>query len=450
MRVTAGPRIVAVMTLAVAMFVSDRARAAVIGAASIKSYGPIVELHFAVRGRRLRWHLRTHDQQLSIDLEHAQMRLPPRPLYGREIAPVTTVRAIDAGGGHAQLQIEVSGRVDYALARMPNELVIRVAPAGAASDLAAPLLRAVERSRQYARADALTSVGGLDRNSAAVNPSRGAGVPIRESMPAQPLPTLSPQPSEPGVAAGVNDHVGAMALAPESARGRPLVVVDAGHGGYDPGTASASGVAEKDVALAIATALERALPRRGIDAELTRSGDTFLSLAQRTQAANRAGAELFISIHLNSSADSNTSGIETYYLNNTTDRATIRLARMENGVAGGYGAPGRSNLNYILADLRQDYKANESAALARIIEAETVTDIDASMGLEVRALGAKKGPFYVLVGALMPAVLVECGFLSNPRETQLLTQPRYQQALADGIAAAVVHYFNADAAVGNL
>ena len=229
-----------------------------------------------------------------------------------------------------------------------------------------------------------------------------------------------------------------------------MVVIDAGHGGHDPGTEAAGDVAEKDLALQIATRLRDALAASGIDARLTRDSDTFLTLAERTQMANRNRADLFVSIHLNSSPDSNTAGIETYYLNNTTDRATIRLARMENDVAGGYGAPGEPNLNYILTDLRQQDKANESASLARMIEAQTVADIDASMGIRLNDLGAKQGPFYVLVGALMPSVLVECGFLSNPDEARLLQAPQYQQGLADGIARAVVHYFNADAAVGNL
>jgi N-acetylmuramoyl-L-alanine amidase len=85
-----------------------------------------------------------------------------------------------------------------------------------------------------------------------------------------------------------------------------------------------------------------------------------------------------------------------------------------------------------------------------MIEAETVADAGASLGLKVNALGAKMGPFYVLVGAEMPAVLVECGFLSNADEARMLSAPRYQRAIADGIAAAAIHYFNGDAAVGNL
>ncbi|MGH7935323.1 MAG: N-acetylmuramoyl-L-alanine amidase family protein, partial [Candidatus Binataceae bacterium] len=193
-----------------------------------------------------------------------------------------------------------------------------------------------------------------------------------------------------------------------------------------------------------------ALLARGIHAKMTRDTDTFISLSDRTQMANHAAADLFVSIHLNSNPDANTAGITTYYLNNTTDRATIRLARMENESGDGYSAVHEPNLNYILTDLRQQYKAVESASLAHMIEAETVTDVNSSLGIKVNDLGARKGPFYVLVGPLMPAVLVECGFLSNPAEARLLAAAQYQQALADGIAEAVVHYFNADAAMGNL
>jgi len=198
--------------------------------------------------------------------------------------------------------------------------------------------------------------------------------------------------------------------------------------------------------------LKSSLEVRGIRAQVTRSSDVFISLAERTRIANRAGADLFVSIHLNSSPNTETTGIEVYYLNNSTDRATIRLARMENGGGDGYGAPDAShlNLNYILTDLRQNYKASEAASLAKMIDAQTVADLDAGLGLNVNALGAKMGPFYVLVGAHMPAVLVECGFLSNPGEAQRLAGADYQNLLAGAISTAIVHYFNADLAVGNL
>jgi N-acetylmuramoyl-L-alanine amidase len=229
-----------------------------------------------------------------------------------------------------------------------------------------------------------------------------------------------------------------------------MVMIDPGHGGYDPGTQSTAGAMEKDLALQIAIRLKDALEARGIRAELTRSSDVFISLAERTRIANRAGADLFVSIHLNSSPNTGATGIEVYYLNNTTDRATIRLARMENAGTGSYGTPDASNLNYILTDLRQSYKASEAASLARMIDAQAVTDLDARLGLNVNALGAKMGPFYVLVGAHMPAVLVECGFMSNPLEATRLDSGPYQDVLAGAIATAVAHYFDADLAAGNL
>ena len=254
--------------------------------------------------------------------------------------------------------------------------------------------------------------------------------------------------SAPVVSAAGADSAG---QAPDNATpGHPVVVIDPGHGGYDSGTEAGAPLLEKDLALQISLRLKSELEQRGVHAILTRTGDYFVTLGDRTALANKAGADLFISIHLNSSSDFATSGIETYYLNNTTDRATIRLAAMENASGGGYGTPAGGDLNYILSDMRQQYKANESVALASMIEAQTAADLNASLGLQVSALGAMRGPFYVLVGARMPAVLVECGFLSNRDEAAHLSSMQYQQVLAQGIAESVIHYFNADAAVGNL
>jgi N-acetylmuramoyl-L-alanine amidase len=231
---------------------------------------------------------------------------------------------------------------------------------------------------------------------------------------------------------------------------QPVVVIDPGHGGYDSGTAAGAPLLEKDIALQIGLRLQGELEHRGVRAILTRTGDYFVTLADRTAFANKASADLFISIHLNSSPDAATTGIETYYLNNTTDQAAIRLAAMENASGGAYSTAAGGDLNYILSDMRQQYKANESVALASMIEAETAADLNASLGVRVNALGAMRGPFYVLVGAQMPAVLVECGFLSNRDEAARLASVPYQQMLAQGIAEAAVHYFNAEAAVGNL
>jgi N-acetylmuramoyl-L-alanine amidase len=437
---------------AVAIARPPGARATTITGASIENQGSAVELHFALHGRGLGWRLSIHGQELCIDLDHVRMQLAPRPLLGQEVVPVAAVRALYGSGAIGRIVVEVKGRTDYVIGQLPHELVLRVAPAGEVPNLAAPILTRMEH-RGYASPPASNSspsrvpaAPGDDLAGAAGGSHTASPTPVDEDDSAAERATRERGVMPPTRTAS---RAGPSTL-PAPAAGHQLVVIDAGHGGHDPGTEAAGDVAEKDIALQIAMRLRDALAASGIDARLTRDSDTFLTLAERTQLANRNRADLFVSIHLNSSPDSNTAGIETYYLNNTTDRATIRLARMENGVAGGYGAPGEPNLNYILTDLRQQDKANEAASLARMIEAETVADIDASMGLRVNELGAKQGPFYVLVGALMPSVLVECGFLSNPGEARLLQAPQYQQGLADGIARAVVHYFNADAAVGNL
>ncbi len=418
---------VAVATAVICAMVA-RARASVpasvLISARIEHRGPTLEIHFGFSGPAPPIDLSTHGSQLWIELARTRVAIPPRPLFGHETAPLASVRTIESPGGRSRIVVEVIGQADYAVARIRdrNEIVLRVATNGADPNIAAPMIAHNE-------------------NDAPGRPAPTVARTVAFAPADNPPPDSAAQPVAP-VPSNANED--------NRQPGRFLVMIDPGHGGYDPGTQSSAGAMEKNLALQIATRLKAALEARGIRAELTRSSDVFISLAARTRIANRAGADLFVSIHLNSSPDTDTTGIEVYYLNNTTDRATIRLARMENAGADGYGAPDASNLNYILTDLRQNYKASEAASLARMIDAQTVADLDAGLGLNVHALGAKMGPFYVLVGAHMPAVLVECGFMSNAGEAARLESAQYQDVLAGAIAKAVAHYLDADLAAGNL
>jgi N-acetylmuramoyl-L-alanine amidase len=396
------------------------ANAAAIVAASLDRQGVITELTFALDAPAPRLHLTAHGDELWIDLDRTALQIPARPLYGREVAPVGAVKAFSPGGALTRIVVEVTGKSDYAIIQRGRTIVLRLAPAGRIANLQAPL-----------RAEA--------------GRPRATGPSIRE--PADAGSTAELARAEP---VAIRPPASEASTSIPLLAGNPLVVIDPGHGGYDPGTQSASGVLEKDVALNISRRLVYELKARGLRTQLTRDGDDFISLPERTRRANIANADLFVSIHLNSSPNPETTGIEVYYLNNTTDRATIRLARMENAGAPGAGAARDGNLNYILADLRQNYKATEAVSLARMIDTQTVTDLDSQLGLKVNPLGAKMGPFYVLVGAHMPAVLVECGFLSNPYEAQRLSSAQYQETLAQGIATAVVRYLSSDAAAGNL
>ena len=393
-----------------------------ITSANLHRDGLVTELSFTLDAPAPRLHLSAHGSELWIDLDRTPLHIPALPVLDRDAAPIRMLRATRAHGTHTRIIVEVVGKSDYAVIQRQREIVLRFASSGLVANLGTPA--------RYDRSGDKVAVPGPMPNRAPDSSAEIPSVAIRP--PAREAP--------PEVASADS----------KALVGNPLVMIDPGHGGYDPGTQSASGILEKDVALNISRQLANALKARGVRAQLTRDSDDYISLPERTRRANLADADLFVSIHLNSSPNPATTGIEVYYLNNTTDRATIRLARMENASVTGASAPRDGNLNYILADLRQNYKATEAASLARMIDTQTVTDLDGQLGLEVNPLGAKMGPFYVLVGAHMPAVLVECGFLSNPDEAQRLSGARYQETLAQGIAAAVVHYLSSDAAVGNL
>jgi N-acetylmuramoyl-L-alanine amidase len=222
-----------------------------------------------------------------------------------------------------------------------------------------------------------------------------------------------------------------LTASPPPVRGTPWrIVLDPGHGGTDPGTQGVDGVYEKDVTLAIAKRLERRL-EDGLHAQvlLTRDRDVSRSLAQRTAFANVNSADLFVSIHANADVAGELHGVETYTLNNTDERATIRLAKMENGpgVATGHG-----DLSFILSDMVQSGKEEDSIALAQHLHSSVVARLR-SRYPDVRNLGIKKGPFYVLVGAYMPCVLVETSFLSHPIEGRRLASSAYQDDIAEGL-----------------
>lgn len=224
---------------------------------------------------------------------------------------------------------------------------------------------------------------------------------------------------------------------------RYRIMLDPGHGGHDPGAVGVNGVAEKDVVLAISRRLGRKLATRlPVEVLFTRTADVFVPLEERTARANAAKADVFISIHANASTNRDLHGIETYYLNNTDDRATIRLAAMENGLFRGQ-SPREYGLSYILSDLIQKGKEEESIALAHHLQTAMLTRAKAHYPA-VRNLGVKKGPFYVLVGAHMPCVLVEVAFISHRVEGKHLLSPEYQEVLAEGLFLGIVRFLRTE------
>jgi N-acetylmuramoyl-L-alanine amidase len=224
---------------------------------------------------------------------------------------------------------------------------------------------------------------------------------------------------------------------PKKSGGKLLrIVVDAGHGGKDPGAIGPGGALEKDVTLAMAKALAPRLEKElGCEVIMTRDDDTFIPLEERTAIANKVDADLFISLHANASPKGNAFGVETYYLNFSKNDQAVEVAARENGTS----LKQVGDLELILFDLMANAKINESSRLAAEIQRSLVHDLDRHYR-SVRDLGVRQGPFYVLLGATMPSVLVETAFISNPREEARLQDPTFRARAADAIVAGVRSY----------
>ncbi|MFQ5586257.1 MAG: N-acetylmuramoyl-L-alanine amidase [Thermodesulfobacteriota bacterium] len=212
------------------------------------------------------------------------------------------------------------------------------------------------------------------------------------------------------------------------------IVIDPGHGGIDTGAIGPTGVMEKDINLAIAQELAELLSKKpGLKIILTRRDDQFIPLTERTAIANRSGADLFISIHTNASLRKVASGVETYFLSfDASDDDARRVAAFENGVVKfEEEASDHQNetdyLKLILWDMTQTEFLNESSLLAETIHERLTTVIKG----EER--GVKQAPFIVLIGAAMPAVLVEVGFITNPEEERHISQSTTQEAIASSV-----------------
>lgn len=214
------------------------------------------------------------------------------------------------------------------------------------------------------------------------------------------------------------------------------IVVDPGHGGHDSGAVGAGGTKEKDVVLAIGLKLAQKLREElGVDVVMTRSTDVFIPLEERTAIANKVNADLFVSVHANAALNRSASGIETYYLNLAKTEKAAQVAARENNTS----LEKVSLLQAILFDLMANYKINDSAHLADEVQKALHKKISSS-NTGVKNLGVKQGPFYVLVGATMPSILVETAFISNEAEEVRLKDPRYQERTAEGIMEGVRGY----------
>jgi N-acetylmuramoyl-L-alanine amidase len=216
------------------------------------------------------------------------------------------------------------------------------------------------------------------------------------------------------------------------------IVLDPGHGGEQPGAKGPQGLKESQVALSLAKrarhALERDLPQARV--LLTRDEDRFLTLEERTAIANGVHADLFVSIHLNGSdSPDDKGGVSTFVLDTTRDEAALRLAARENGT----DEAGVTQLQFILASLYREDQVDKSLSLARSVQHATLRGGRRVLP-DLFDRGVKRALFYVLVGARMPAVLVEASFITRPEEARALHTDAYRDALAEGIAEGIIRH----------
>ena len=215
------------------------------------------------------------------------------------------------------------------------------------------------------------------------------------------------------------------------------IVIDPGHGGHDTGTIGPSGLMEKDLCLDVALRLGKIIQQRlpGAEVVYTRSDDAFIPLEERTNIANEAKADLFISIHANSSQNHAARGIETYYLNLKGTAEAMEVAARENATA----QEGVHDLQDLVKKIARTEKIDESKEFAEDIQDSLSKRIQTS-GKPMKNRGVRKAPFVVLIGADMPSILTEISFLSNPADEKLLKKPEQRQKVAEGLYQGVASY----------
>ncbi|MFN8057790.1 MAG: N-acetylmuramoyl-L-alanine amidase [Vicinamibacterales bacterium] len=356
---------------------------------------------------------------------------PPPPVPVMAAAPTVAPPAVKPPAVPAPL----SGDVPRAVIEAERPIVPTVAPNVAAeAAVSAPSENAVPVS--HGPATAVVPRAELPPPPPPPAAPKTAVVPPVTSAAAAPTSGSAPtHASTPPPKAPASNVGGGYSLARQLGLGVSRIVIDPGHGGHDPG-AMGGGLTESATVLDIALRLEKLLQDDGrFDVVMTRRTDVFIPLEERTAIANRESADLFLSIHVNSSPNSVARGIETYYLNFASDKDAEAVAARENSTS---GQPMRNLTNIVQAialntklDESRDFAATVQRSMVRRVQQQTKT---------TRDLGVKRAPFVVLIGAVMPSVLAEVSFISNAPERQLLKTAAYKQRIAQALFDAVQQY----------
>ena len=383
-----------------------------------------------------------HAARLTPQLAHGTIKTDGTILSG--------VRVAQNPSGIVRVVLDVNGVTDYSasLLNNPSRLVIDLYSNGQAvqtakaggGDLDSGRVEDAAVSTEKPEAKAQTAP------TAAV---KSAKADTDDSVDTMPQPKSKLGTAKIGKSGGKRPELVQPAAAPQPTRDgqstltRTLglkigrIVIDAGHGGHDTGTIGPTGLMEKDLCLDVALRLGKIIQQRlpGADVVFTRSDDTFIPLEERTHIANEAKADMFISIHANSSRDSEARGIETYYLNLKGSEEAMEVAARENATSD----QGIHELQDLVKQIARTEKIGESKEFAEDVQDSLSKRVQKAARV-VKNRGVRKAPFVVLIGADMPSILTEISFLSNPADEKMLKQPEHRQRVAEGIYQGVASY----------
>jgi N-acetylmuramoyl-L-alanine amidase len=424
--------------------------------------------------------------RLFFDIAGAKSELTPKGVYVVKVGDklLQQIRVAQPTTGRTRVVLDLEDDHEFTASQLanPNRLIIELRRKGANPEVAPSMSggkKLTTPSRQQVDADlaATEAVAVTDAKPeprkftlpADFNTRAAAAAPVVKEPELTPPPKALPQVAKnvktpaPALGLPTTDAEFPSAVKPSAAKEVPAgpvpraarsnedgsksmtrvlglklgrVVIDAGHGGHDHGTTGPSGFTEKELVLDVAMRLGEILTdRMGAEVFYTRDDDTFIPLEGRTKFANDKRADLFISIHANSSPVRKAAGVETYYLNFTTQRDALDIAARENA------GSGRTvfDLRELVQKIALKDKAEESREFAARVQ-NSLYAFAAKNNTAVRNRGVKRAPFVVLIGASMPSILTEIGFLSNPEEEKLLKKPEHRQKLAEALYKGINAY----------
>ena len=317
------------------------------------------------------------------------------------------------------LDLESVGRYSVFTLYNPYRIVIDAERSGAPAIAAPAVADAYTTDTETASTHSTASAVGKPRQVRTPSAPQSSNTPVIAGKPLMPSANSS----------------GKFSVARQLGLGASRIVIDAGHGGHDPG-ASAFGISEADLVLDVTLRLEHLLlQQEGIEVVLTRRTNEYVSLDERTEIANRESADLFLSVHANASSNGMARGVESYFLNFALSPQAEAVAARENAASG----KTMSSLPGIIKAITLNSKLNESRDFATSIQRALVRGMRPG-NRTLKDLGVKQAPFMVLIGAAMPSVLAEISFVTNQQEARLLKTPEYRQRIAESLLAGIMRY----------